>query len=166
MRWIDAVKLFALGCLLGAAVGANARGQDDATRFAGELNAVRAARGLPASVAVSPTGAASASRNNAWQQARGLGHYDTGGLAQCAAVGCATASQALSMWANSPAHAAIIFHPGLTSVGFACDGWAATAACQMGSPAPVNQVLVGPASGVNCQGGACYPMRRGWFRRW
>ena len=45
MRWIDAVKLFVLGCLLGAAVGANARGQDDATRFAGELNAVRAARG-------------------------------------------------------------------------------------------------------------------------
>ena len=34
MRWIDAVKLFALGCLLGVAVGANARGQDDATRFA------------------------------------------------------------------------------------------------------------------------------------
>ncbi len=134
--WLIGVSLFVL-LMWSAAV---ARGNDD---FTTALNNQRAALGLPM---VTQASNGSSVVNNAQQRVRGLGHFYTGGIAQCAAVGACNADQALRMWAGSPAHAALIFSPSLTAVGFACDGWAASVACTFG---PIPVVAKTPLSCLN-----------------
>jgi hypothetical protein len=75
-------------------------------------------------------------------------------------VGCHSLGAALTMWLASPPHAAILCHPGLTHVGAACDGWAATVSCQMGQAAAVTDrpTCRMPSPPLS--------YRRGLFRRW
>ncbi len=159
MRWSDLLKFsLVFAALLWACI--QARGQDNASGFASQLNAVRASRGLPGPVTVSAETAAISSRNNAWQRVRGLGHWDTGGLAQCAAIGCGDTTGALAMWLSSPPHAAILLHAGLTSVGYHGDGWAATVACSMGTSTPtVGHQPQGYAALPPAVGAGCHPRR-------
>lgn len=128
-----------LACVAGAAL---AMGWCDAVRaqepFTDGLNQARASLGL--GMAASNPGIAGVSgHNNSLQRAYGLGHHYTGGFAQCVAVGCGDSSAALSMWLASPAHAAILLDPMLASVGFACDGYAASVACSRGNPVAENR---------------------------
>jgi hypothetical protein len=130
--------------------------------FTERLNGFRANQGL-AGVAYNAGVVGFSVENNRSQRERGIGHFVTGGLAQCAAISCGDATSALRMWLNSPPHAAILLSPSLGSVGFACDGWAATVACQMGSTAPA---LPDPVAvrASNAGAVACRP-RRGLFGR-
>ena len=100
--------------------------------FVDRLNVVRASQGLQP-VAPDSGAAGVAAQNNQHQQAAGgVGHFFTGGLGQCAAFGPFNVVQVLTEWLSSPPHAAILLHPGLTSVGYHGAGWAHTASCSMG----------------------------------
>jgi hypothetical protein len=157
MRRTDCLKV--CGALAVIVWGtAMAMGQDP-SGFTEQLNASRAAIGLPpvsCFVGATPI----AVQNNAAQRAMGLGHWITGGLYQCAAIGTGDTAGTLAMWLNSPAHRAIILSPALSAVGYANDGYCATVACSMGNTALSQQPNAGPA--VN---GAVYQPRFRFFRR-
>lgn len=106
-----------------------AQAQEDGTGFVAMLNQARAMRGLPA-VRYSPEAAYVASVNNGYQALYGLGHHYTGSFGQVAAVGVGDAQAALSAWAGSPAHAALLFAPDLVGIGFHIAGGVATASTQ------------------------------------
>lgn len=117
--------MFAVGVVIGL-VG-SAKGDE----FADALNDARASRGL-LPVVVLRGGEAVSANNNASQRTYGLGHWITGGFGQCSAIGVSSVEHALSMWTGSPSHAAMIYSPTLTAVGFAWDGWAASVATYQG----------------------------------
>lgn len=175
-------KTIFTACLLATTVlhRPAAKGQDPGD-FVAMLNQARAARGL-APVAYDPGLAAGASDNNAWQCARGMGHWAMSGAGQCAAQAF-DAATALGMWAASPSHAGILFDPAARSCGFACGGGFATANVSSGGaaaiqppdwpypvplaiysyPAPMTWGYAAPV------GAPCYPAmprRRGLFGRW
>lgn len=109
-----------------------ATAQEPEHDFVWHLNQVRAARGLHAVISDSSL-TQTAEQNNQYQRIRGLGHWVTGGYAQCAAI-CGNTESALAMWCRSSPHAALIFAPNLVAVGYHYDGWAATVSLQMDSP--------------------------------
>ena len=152
------IELLSVIVVLGLASAA--RGQDGG--FTEQLNGIRSSRGLGA-VVYDGNASGIAASNNAAQRQRGLGHFVTGGLAQCSA---AVGPNPLPAWLASPAHAAYLLHPGLTSVGYACDGLYATAACAIGVTAPGQSVPYGSGA---CQSAPvqCFARPR-WrlFRRW
>jgi hypothetical protein len=126
--------------------------EKDASGFVDQLNNARAARGLgPVVHDVSLVTRAQA--NNALQRLRGLGHWHTGGVAQCAAIGFRDIASTLSAWTHSPGHAAIIFSPYAQRVGYAGDGWAATVSVAMGAPATLgaSPALAGDQNGTGRQ---------------
>ncbi len=158
--------LFLLGWSAAIALG------DD---FSDQLSVARNARGLP-SVVGSSQGTAVSAENNQGQRTHGLGHWFTGGLGQCSAVGVGNATHALRMWTQSPAHAALIFSPNLTAVGFHCDGYCASVACSFGitqpvvARAPLPGALLPAACQLTCPGPGRMPAvswsrhgRGGWF---
>jgi hypothetical protein len=118
------------------------RGQDE-TGFVDHLNAARAQRGL-SPVTHDPGLVPIASQNNGWQRQRGLGHWITGGFAQCAAISFSSVESVFLAWTRSASHAAIIYSPYAARVGFHCDGWAATVSVAMGTPTTLG---VSPQSG-------------------
>jgi uncharacterized protein YkwD len=85
--------------------------------FASILNYQRQLRGL-GPVGVDQNAVNAAYQNNVYQTQRGLGHFYQGGFAQCVAVGQPDPASALNAWMNSPAHAAILFNPSLSRIGF------------------------------------------------
>ncbi len=131
----DGLLILAMGGLLLWA-GCVAKGDE----FSEALNRERATRNL-AAASHSLGYVATSESNNGYQRQRGLGHYVTGGLAQCAAVGVANAEHAPQMWTRSPARAALIFAPNLTAVGFACDGYCASVSCSFGITQPAAAVV-------------------------
>ena len=103
----------------------------DPTGFTEALNGLRAQRGLRP-VAYDPRITAHAERNNQLQRSYGLGHHWLGGLAQCVGVGMFDMGSVLRAWTMSPGHAAILFDPSLTSVGYHQLGTCHTASCSTG----------------------------------
>lgn len=101
----------------------------DPTGFTEHLNAARAERGL-APVAYNPAAVGVAAENNRLQAIYGLGHHYVGSYGQVAAVGVEDARAALAAWADSPAHAALLFAPDLVSVAFHAMDGVATASTQ------------------------------------
>jgi hypothetical protein len=99
--------------------------------FTDALNAQRQARGL-GPVAFDQVLIPTSANNNAWQRLKGLGHWDTGGFAQVSAIGTGDISGTLAAWSWSAAHAALLYSPNLASVGYANDGYCATATLVMG----------------------------------
>ncbi len=137
MRRID-VENTLLAMLLGAALWFLTVGQchaqsSDPSGFTDSLNVARGARGLDPA-AHDRALVSTALANNSWQRVYGLGHHVTGGLWQVACIGSGDVSRVLATWSGSAAHAAMIYSPNLVSVGYANDGWAATATLVMGTP--------------------------------
>lgn len=175
-----AVMLLTLG--LHWSISQAALGQEESDGgFRAQLNQVRAARGLGA-IEYDPSLVGTAQANNRDQHRWGLGHYVTGGFAQVAAIGYGTAQSVLVAWNNSPGHAALIYSPLAVSIGYANDGWAATASIRMGVQrttqpgAPsTEQTKLGCVAATPCHPGAsptCYVNRmsvglggRGLLRR-
>jgi len=142
--------------------GATAHGQSgaDPIGFTDQLNAARVGRGLaPVSYNSSSVGAAAA--NNAQQLVRGLGHFVTGGFAQCAGVGQPDSRSVLNAWSMSPGHAAILFSPQLVSVGYHQSGVCHTVSCLMGFAQPQPQTCLRqvPIGQQPCRPYRCYPAR-------
>lgn len=97
-----------------------------ASEFLGHLNHARTQRGLH------PVGYAAdldndCVLNNAWQRARGLGHFVMGShRRQNAAVGLVSGSALFVAWNSSPGHAAALYDPTITAVGLVTDGYYST----------------------------------------
>ncbi len=161
--WLIGVSLFVL-FLWSAAV---AQGED--AGFTDLLNKARVARGLNP-VACNEGIAVISAGNNLQQRAHGIGHWSTGGFGQCAATGVCNAEQSLSIWSDSPSHAAMLFSPNLICVGFACDGYCASVACLLGTtqPAPLTPSVVARPSVLLPDYGAGWRGHRGFrlFRRY
>ncbi len=166
-RWIISVlELAAIYGLITFAVAGQLRGQEvDPTGFTADLNTMRAARGLPA-VRHDPGIVGVAGRNNELQVVYGLGHHYLGGLAQCSGIGHPDFRAILNAWSLSPGHAAILFSPALTSVGYHQLGTCHTVACSMGGSAvqaPMAQSQTTAPAAFVLQ---CYPVRRfGFFHQ-
>lgn len=124
----------------------------DPTGFTSALNTARAERGLPL-VAFDPGLVPTAQRNNALQRMAGLGHRFTAGLAQCVACGRSDVVDTLNQWISSPPHRVLIFSPSAIYVGYKNDGYYATVAITMGTPAPtgVSLARVGDLNGTGRQ---------------
>ncbi len=145
----------------------------DPSGFTQQLNTARASRGLP-NVSHDPAMVPTSVTNNEQQRQRGLGHFVLGGFAQCAAVGFSSAQSVLEAWTRSPGHAAIIYSPNASRIGFAIDGWAATVSVAMG-PRIVESTVSTPVrptlgtTGETCAGGCSTtppPPQKSLTRQW
>jgi uncharacterized protein YkwD len=104
-------------------VNANASGNvqltaTDSHGFVGMLNRIRAAAGLRP-VAYDPNLSAWASRNNAAQSTRGLGHHVNPGCRQNSGWNYPDVSSVTAGWMGSPGHRAAMLAPEITRVGIA-----------------------------------------------
>lgn len=94
--------------------------------FLGQLNAMRAQRGL-SMVRYDAYCYNDASINNRFQLAHGIGHFFMGrARRQNAAIGQSSSYQVLIQWANSPGHADALFDPTIQFAAVAHDGHAWT----------------------------------------
>lgn len=94
--------------------------------FLGQLNAMRAQRGLPM-VSYDVYCYNDARVNNNFQLMRGIGHFFMGcARRQNAAIGQSSSYQVLIGWCNSPGHAEALFDPSIRLAAVAHDGQAWT----------------------------------------